>query len=79
MKKIVLVLLVIFFGGCSGGIHSSLVDVEIDLAAPILGLNGDVPVVYPYRPTGGNIDPMVGTFGPSWKGLHNKYPEYKFN
>lgn len=80
MKKVLVVLLVIFLGGCSGGIHSSLVDMEIDLASPILGLNDDVPVVYPYRPAGtNNTDPMVGSFGPSWEGLYDEYPEYRFN
>lgn len=80
MKKILAILLAIFLGGCSGGIYSSLVEMEVNLASPILGLNDEVPVVYPYHTAGRRVaDPMVGSFGPSWQGLYDKYPEYRFN
>lgn len=80
MKKILAILAALFLSGCSGGIYSSLVEMEVNLASPILGLNDDVEVVYPSHTAGRTAtDPMVGSFGPSWQPLFDKYPEYKFN
>lgn len=80
MKTTCALFLVFLLAGCSGGIHSPLVEMDMSLASPILGLNGGTQVVYPYQQTG---DPQAGSpadaFGPSWVDLQEEYPEYKFN
>jgi hypothetical protein len=53
---------------------------DMRLASPILRLNDDVPVVYPYYQAGsGSRDPMVNAYGPSWESLEPVYSDYRFN
>lgn len=68
--------------GCSGGIHSSLLDMQMRVDSPMLtGGKGAVaaPVMYPYR----NIQPGAAdlgpSFGPAWMNLQGAYPDYWFN
>ena len=80
MKKGIWFLAIIFLvSGCSGSLHSSLVEMEVDLASPLLGLNDDIPVVYPSGAGGATSDPMVSSFGPSWENLEDDYSQYSFN
>lgn len=80
MKRVFGVMLALLLGGCSGGVYTPLVEAEVDLAAPILGLNDDIEVVYPYQERNGSRgNVMVETYGPSWRDLHSEYPEYRFN
>ena len=78
MKKIGWILLLLL-SGCSGGVRSSLIDLDMRLSSPMLGLNDRVPVVYPHLAGGRNDDPMVAAFGPSWESLESAYPQYRFN
>lgn len=73
-------LVMVMMAGCSGGVRSSLVEMDMRLASPILRLNDDVPVVYPYYQAGsGSRDPMVNAYGPSWESLEPVYSDYRFN
>ena len=79
MKKILIVLILFLIVGCSGGVQSGLVDMDLMIASQVLGLGPDVPVVYPAAPFGGAGDPMVQAFGPSWESIEQGYPAYNFN
>lgn len=81
MRKLGMVILLFLLAGCSGGIRSSLVEMDLRLASPALRLNNDdVPVVYPDQYAGGaSRDPMVNAFGPSWESLEPFYSDYRFN
>lgn len=79
MKTMWLVLPLLMLAGCSGGVRSSLVEMDLRVASPMLRFNSDVPVVYPYQAGGGSRDPMVSGFGPSWESLEPVYSEYRFN
>lgn len=78
MRKIMAGLLLISCCGCSGGMYSELVEVEMRLASPMFGEGQRVPVVYPGRGADA-ADPMVQSFGPSWRSMENDYPAYNFN
>jgi hypothetical protein len=80
MRKIWVVAL-FFLAGCSGGVRSSLVDMDLRIASPFSRQNDGVPVVYPYQQAGnnGSRDPMVNAFGPSWESLEPVYSDYRFN
>lgn len=78
MRKIWVVSL-LFLAGCSGGVRSSLVEMDMRVASPFLRLNDDVPVVYPYQVGRGSRDPMVSAFGPSWESLEQANGAYRFN
>ena len=78
MQKIMAGLLLISCCGCSGGVYSNLVEVEMRLASPMLGEDKRVPVVYPGR-TNVSDDPMIQAFGPSWRSMEKDYPAYNFN
>ncbi|MBU4033903.1 MAG: hypothetical protein KKG34_03800, partial [Proteobacteria bacterium] len=60
------------------GVYSNLVEMEMRLASPMFGEGQQVPVVYPGR-TAVSDDPMVQTFGPSWRSMEKDYPAYNFN
>lgn len=82
MKKIVAVLLLLAVcSGCSGGIHTGLVEVDLRLASPLLAGERGVPVVYPAAVGRGRgaDDSMVQAFGPSWENVEGDYPAYNFN
>lgn len=78
MRKIMAGLLLVSCCGCSGGIHSNLVEVDMRLASPMFGEGQRVPVVCPGR-TASSEDPMVQAFGPSWRSMEKDYPAYNFN
>lgn len=78
MRKIMAGLLLISCCGCSGGMYSDLVEVEMRVATPMFGEGSRVPVVYPGK-TGASGDPMVQAFGSSWRSMENDYPGYNFN
>lgn len=80
MKKMCLAIPLLLLAGCSGGVRSSLVEMDMHIASPLLRLNADVPVVYPDQQAGGvSRDPMVNAFGPSWQSLEPEYSDYRFN
>lgn len=79
MRKIMAGLLLIGCCGCSGGVYSNLVEVEMRLASPMFGQGQRVPVVYPGGRGGVPGDPMVQAFGPSWRSMENDYSAYNFN
>ena len=79
MKKVIIVLLLAFSVGCSGGVYSDLLEADMRVASPVLGLGSDMPVVYPAAPVRGYSDPMVQAFGPSWESVEQDYPAYNFN
>ncbi|MEW6501786.1 MAG: hypothetical protein ACOY8P_09830 [Thermodesulfobacteriota bacterium] len=81
MRKLPLVaVLLLGLAGCAGGVRSSLVEMDMSVGSPLLRLNADVPVVYPYRQAGNaSRDPMVAAFGPSWESLEPAYGDYRFN
>lgn len=78
MQRIMAGLLLINCCGCSGGIYSNLVEVEMRLASPILGAGQRVPVVYPGR---GDVsdDPMIKSGGLAWRSMERDYSAYNFN
>ena len=78
MRKIMAGLLLIGCCGCSGGMYSNLVEVEMRFASPMFGDDQRVPVVYPGRGAVSD-DPMVQAFGPSWRSMEKDYPAYNFN
>ena len=79
MQKIMAGLLLISCCGCSGGMYSDLVEVEMRLASPMFGEGQRVPVVYPGRSGVSSDHPMVQAVGPSWRSMENDYPAYNFN
>ena len=78
MQKIMAGLLLIGCCGCSGGMYSNLVEVEMRLASPMFGEGQRVPVVYPGR-SGVSDDPMIKAFGPSWRSMEKDDSAYNFN
>lgn len=83
-----LLLLLLFFAatGCAAGVRSSLVEMEMRLALPLLsrsgGGPGELPVAYPAAPPSGSLkgkDFPLAEFGPAWRGLEPVYSEYRFN
>jgi hypothetical protein len=79
MRKIMAGLLLLGCCGCTGGVYSNLVEVEMRFASPMLGREPQrVPVVYPGRGAAAD-DTMVQAFGPSWRSMENDYPAYNFN
>ena len=78
MQRIIAGLLLISCCGCSGGVYSNLVEVEMRLDSPMFGQGQRVPVIYPGRGPVSD-DPMVQAFGPSWRSMENDYPAYNFN
>lgn len=80
MRKIVVGVLLIVCGGCSGGMSTKLVEAEMRLSLPMFVQNQRVDVFYPGRgesKRGGET--MVQAFGPSWRSLEDDYPAYNFN
>ncbi|OGQ99824.1 MAG: hypothetical protein A2505_07195 [Deltaproteobacteria bacterium RIFOXYD12_FULL_55_16] len=78
MRKIMAGLLLLGCWGCSGGIYSNLLEVEMRLASPMFGEGQRVPVVYPGR-GGVADDPLAQAFGPSWRSMEKDYSAYNFN
>ncbi len=79
MKVLVAIVLVSIVSGCSGGIYTPVVDMEVGFKSSLLGHGGDVPVVYPAAKTVYGHDPMVEAFGPSWRNVQDDYPGFTFN
>lgn len=79
MSRIWWVGFLLLLSGCSGGMRSSLVEMDMRVASPMLGLNDELPVVYPYRARGVSGDPMMGSFGATWQSLEPVYTDYRFN
>ncbi|MFH7321370.1 hypothetical protein ACHHRT_12280 [Desulfurivibrio sp. D14AmB] len=70
--------------GCAAEVRSSLVEMELRLALPLLGRGESdatpLPVVYPAAPaTLGEPEFPLEEFGPAWRGLEPVYSEYRFN
>lgn len=77
-KLLVMMMVVLGCSGCSGGIHSKVLEMEMRLASPMFGEDPGLPVVYPGRqeaPAHG----MVQSFGPSWRNMEGDHPSYNFN
>ncbi|HIJ91658.1 MAG TPA: hypothetical protein HPP95_12515 [Deltaproteobacteria bacterium] len=79
MRKIMAVLLLVGCCGCSGGMYTNPLEIELRLASPMFGESRQVPVLYPGGRGVVSDDPMVQAFGPSWRSLENDYPAYNFN
>ncbi len=79
MQKILAILLLSLCAACSGGVHSSLVEMEMRIASPAMGWgDSGVPVVYPAQGNP-NGDPMVQAYGPSWENMEKDLVNYNFN
>ncbi|HCC54821.1 MAG TPA: hypothetical protein DEQ20_07860 [Desulfobulbaceae bacterium] len=78
MQRIIVGLLLITCCGCSGGIYNNLVEMEMRLASPVLGVSQRVPVVYFGR---GDVlyDPMMKNGGLAWRSMERDYSDYNFN
>ena len=71
----------LLIGGCAADLRVPLLDREMSISSPFLRSEQRVPVIYPYeqeRPEGSG-DPLAEAFGPAWRDLHGRYPEYQFN
>ncbi len=80
MKKVFLVLVMLLpLGGCAGGVHSSLVDMNMDVSLPFLGDDSRQAVVFPYQSGAAGGDAMVRAYGPEWRSVEGDYPDYRFN
>jgi len=78
MKKILLAL-VFLLGGCSAGINSSLLKMNMNASLPFLGEDDRQGVVFPYQTPTEDGDYTVQAFGPEWRSVEGDYPEYRFN
>ena len=78
MKKVVWAL-VFLLGGCSGGVNSSLLDMNMNVSLPFLGDNERQEVVFPYQRRAAASGSMVEVNGPEWRNVEGDYPEYRFN
>ncbi len=76
-RRWLLLLPVLLLVGCSAGVRTPLLDVNVGTGSRLLGLNSGVRVVYPYRPTGNTS--LSERYGPEWQNIQGSYPEYKFN
>ena len=70
--------------GCAAEVRSSLVEMELRLALPLLGRGksdaASLPVVYPAAPLSlSEPEFPLEEFGPAWRGLEPVYSEYRFN
>lgn len=74
MKKFFLAV-VFLLGGCSGGINSSLLKMNVDMSIPFLSGDDRQAVVYPGQANGVNGD----AGDPEWRNIEKDYPEYSFN
>ncbi len=77
MKKVLLAL-VFLLGGCSGGLNSSLLDMNMNVSLPFLD-DGRQLVVYPDQPARIDGDSMVQANGAEWRSVEGDYPQYRFN
>ena len=78
MKKVMWALLFLL-GGCSGGVNSSLLDMNMNLSLPFLGDGDRQAVVYPYQGTAADGDSVVQAYGSEWRNVAGDYREYRFN
>ena len=78
MKKLLLLCLLLL-GGCSTGVHTSLVEMDMDVDLPFLTGGSRQAVVFPDRAAADGGSPMVEAFGPEWRSVERAYPEYRFN
>jgi len=78
MKK-VLWAFVFLLGGCSGGVNSSLLKMNMNVSLPFLGDDDRQAVVFPYRAPVRDGDQAEQAFGPEWRSVESDYPEYRFN
>lgn len=82
------VLLTLFISaGCAAGVRTSLVEMDMRLASPLLSRSAqgsaELPVVYPAAaPAGPGVAAGVfplEDYGPAWRGLEPVYSQYRFN
>ena len=78
MKKVFFALVFLFLGGCSGGVNSSLLNMNMDVSLPFLGDGNRQAVVYPDQQVATG-DSMVQAYGREWQSVEGDYPEYRFN
>lgn len=78
MKKVLWVL-VLLLGGCSAGMNSSLLKMDMHASLPFLGDDDRQAVVFPYQAPGGDGEFAGQAFGPEWRSVEGDYPEYRFN
>lgn len=74
MKKIFLGLMFLL-GGCSAGVNSSLLSLNVDASLPFLGNNDRQEVVYPSQ----TVSSGAAVSDPEWKSVEKDYSEYNFN
>lgn len=83
MKTLGAMLLLLGCWGCSGGVHSRLLTMDVQLSSPLL--NEDrLPIFSPGGAVGsdktGAADlSMVQAYGSSWRNQEGEYPGYTFN
>ncbi|MDA8164379.1 MAG: hypothetical protein M0017_05030 [Desulfobacteraceae bacterium] len=79
LKWIVLWGGLLLLGGCAADLQTPLVHAKMSLSSP--HSEERVPVIYPdeQRQQEGSGDPMVDAYGPAWRDLQGRYPEYQFN
>lgn len=78
MKKVFFAFLFLL-GGCSGGVNSSLLDMNMNVSLPFLGKGDRQAVVFPYQRAAADGDSMVQANGSEWRNIEGDYPEYQFN
>jgi len=79
MQKVLLVLVCLLLSGCAGGVHSPLVNMNMDVSVPFLGDNSRQAVIYPYQAGVSGGDAMVRAYGPEWRSVEGDYWDYRFN
>lgn len=73
---IICVICGLFLGGCSVGIYSTPVEVDVKLASPVLKLNDQIPVVFPAEI---GKEKRVLRLGRGEAKHADSYSEYQFN
>ncbi len=79
MKKVGVLLLLLLLGGCSAGVHSSLLEMESSIDLPFLSGERQQAVVFPDRPARDGRQPLAAAYGSWWRDVQADYPEYRFN
>ncbi|MFZ5776184.1 MAG: hypothetical protein ACOY3Z_11935 [Thermodesulfobacteriota bacterium] len=79
-----MMILLVGCAGCSGGVRSSLLDMEVRLASPMFADDPGLAVVYPAGRGALGQDPaashdLARAFGPAWRNLEGDHPSYNFN
>lgn len=76
-KMLLLVVLTFVLSGCSASVRTPLLDMKGDIGSRMFGINSGVRVFYPHGPATGSS--LAERYGPEWKNIQNRYPEYRFN